>query len=62
MDFLQRVGTNHLKICLESYKKTNSQWNIEKEDHIWEHQNARFQVVLQSCGHQDSVVLTQKHT
>ena len=24
--------------------------------------HARFQVVLQSCGHQDSVVLAQKHT
>ena len=39
----------------------NSQGNIEKENHIWGH-NARFQVVLQSCGHQDSVVLAQNQT
>ena len=31
MDFLQRVGTNHLKICVESEKTPNSQGNIEKE-------------------------------
>uniref|UniRef100_A0A8C0T0Z3 RNA-directed DNA polymerase n=3 Tax=Canis lupus TaxID=9612 RepID=A0A8C0T0Z3_CANLF len=34
----------------------------KKENHIWGHHNARFQVVLQSCGHQDSVVLAQKQT
>ena len=62
MDFLQRVDTNHLKICVESENTPNSQGDIEKENHIWGHHNARFQVVLQSCGHQDSVVLTQKQT
>ena len=62
MDFLQRVGTNHLKICVESEKILNSQWNIEKENPSREHHNARFQVVLQSSGHQDSVVLAQKQT
>ena len=61
MDFLQRVGTNHLKICVESEKTPNSQ-NNEKENQSWGHHNARFQVVLQSCGHQDSVVLAQKQT
>ena len=62
MDFLQTVGTNHLKICVESEKTPSSQQNIEEEHHSWGHHNARFQVVLQSCGHQDSVVLTQKQT
>ena len=60
MDFLHRVGRNHLKICVESEKTLNSQGNIKKENHSWGHHNARFQVVLQSCGHQDSVVLAQK--
>ena len=32
MDFLQRVGTNHLKICVESEKSLNSQRNVEKEN------------------------------
>ena len=62
MDFLQRVGTNNIKICMESEKTPNSQGNIEKENHIWGHHNTRFQVVLQSCDHQDSVVLTQNQT
>ena len=62
MDFLQRVGTNYFKICVESEKTPNSQGNIKKENHSWGHHNARFQVVLQSCGHQDSVVLAQKQT
>ena len=60
MDFLQRVGTNHLKICVESEKTPNSQGNIEKENQSRGHHNAGFQVVLQSCGHQDSVVLAQQ--
>ena len=62
MDILQRVGTNHLKICVESEKTPNSQGAIEKENHSWGHHNARFQVVLQSCDHQDSVVQAQKQT
>ena len=62
MDFLQRVRTNYFKICVESEKTPNSQGNFKKENHIWGHHNARFQVVLQSCGHQDSVVLAQKQT
>ena len=62
MDFLQRVGTNHLKICVESKKTPNSQGNTKEEKHSWGHHNARFQVVLQSCDHQDSVVLAQKQT
>ena len=33
---------------------------LKKENHIWGHHNARFQVVPQSRGHQDSVVLAQK--
>ena len=62
MDFLQRVGTNNLQICVKSEKIPNSQGNIEKENQSQGHHNARFQVVLQSCGHQDSAVLAQKQT
>ena len=61
MDFLQRVGTNHLKICVESEKIPNSQGNIEKENQSQGHHNARF-FVLQSCVHQDSLVVAQKQT
>ena len=62
MDFLQGVGTNYFKICVESEKTPNSQGNFKKENRSWGHYNARFQVVPQSCGHQDSVVLAQKQT
>ena len=62
MDFLQRVRTNYFKICVEAEKTLNSQGYFKKEIHSWKHHNARFQVVLQSCGHQDSVVLAQKQT
>ena len=60
MDFLQRVGKNHFKICVESEKTSNSQRNIEKENQSLGHHNARFQVVLQSCDHQESMALAQK--
>ena len=60
MDFLQRVGTNNLKICVESEKTPNSQRIVEKENQSQGHHNAGFQVVLQSCDHQDSVVLAEK--
>ena len=63
MDFLQIIGTKHLKICVESEKTSySSQGNIEKENQSWGHHNAGFQVVQQSCDHQDSVVLAQKQT
>ena len=44
---------------MESEKTPKSQGNIKKESQSWGHHNARFQVVLQSCDHQDSVVLAQ---
>ena len=62
MNFLQRVGTNHLKISVQSEKTLNSQENTEKENQSRGHHNGGFQAVLQSCGHQDSVVLAQKKT
>ena len=62
MDFLQRVGKKNLKIFVESEKTPNSQGNFKKENHSWGHHNARFQVVIQGCGHQDSFVLAQKQT
>ena len=47
---------------MQSEKTPNSQGNIEKENQSWGLHNAGFQVALQSCGHQDSVVLAQKQT
>ena len=62
MDFLQKVGTNNPKICMEPEKTQNSQRNIEKENQGRGHHNTGFQAVLQSCDHQDTMVLAQKQT
>ena len=40
----------------------SSQNDVEKENQSWRHQNPRLQGILQSCNHQDSMVLAQKQT
>ena len=40
----------------------NRQSNPEKENQSWRHHHSRLQAVLQSCNHQDGMVLTQKQT
>ena len=47
---------------MEPEKTLNSQRNVEKENQSWWHHNARLQALLQSCNHQDSMVLAQKQT
>ena len=60
--FFQRNRTNNPKIYMESEKTSNSQRNIEKESQSWWHHNSGLQALLQSCHHQDSMVLVQKQT
>ena len=36
--------------------------NSEKENQSRRHHNPRLQAILQSCNHQDSMVLAQKQT
>ena len=59
---LHRARTNSPKICMEAEKTPNSQSNSEKESQSWRHHNSRIQAALQSCNHQDSMVLAQKQT
>ena len=47
---------------MEPEKTPKSQSNLEKQNQSWRHHNPRLQVVLQSCNHQDSMVLAQKQT
>ena len=61
-DSLQRAGTHHLKICVESERTPNGHGNGSQENHSGGQHNAGFQVALQSCAHQDSVVQAQKQT
>ena len=57
INFLYRVGTNNPKICMEPEKTLNSQRNVEKENQNGWYHNSRLQALLQSCNHQDSLVL-----
>ena len=45
---------------METQKTSNSQSNPEKEEWNWRNQPARFQTILQSYNHQDSMVLAQR--
>ena len=47
---------------MEPEKTTNSQNHPEKENQTWKHYNSGLQDVLQSCNHQDSMILAQKQT
>ena len=47
---------------MEPQKTMSSQSNPEKENQRWRHHNSGLQAVLQSCNHQDIVVLAQEQT
>ena len=47
---------------MEPEKTLNNQSNLEKDNRSWSHHNLGLQDVLQSCNHQDTMVLAQKHT
>ena len=62
ISIIHRARTNNPKICMEPEKTPNSKSNLEKENQSWRHHNPGLQAVLQSCNHQDSMVLAQKQT
>ena len=47
---------------MEPEKTLNSQSNLEKEKQSMKHPNPRLQAILQSCNHQDGMVLAQEQT
>ena len=47
---------------MKPQKAPNSQSNIEEENQSRRHHNPRLQAIVQSCNHQDSMVLAQKQT
>ena len=47
---------------MEPQQTLNSQSNVEKENQSWRHHNPGLDPVLQSCNHQDSMVLAQEQT
>ena len=44
---------------MELAKTSNNQRNIAKESQSWRHHNSGLQALLQSCHHQDSMVLAK---
>ena len=55
-----RTRTKTFTIHMETQKTLNSQSSIEKEEWSWKNQPSWLQIILQSCSHQDSMVLAQK--
>ena len=47
---------------METEKTPNSQSNLEKENQSRRHHNPRLQAILQSCNHQDSMVVAHQQT
>ena len=47
---------------MEPEKTPNSQSNLEEKNQNRRHHNPGLQTALQSCNHQDSMVLAQKQT
>ena len=57
---LHRPRTENFTIHMEAQKTLNSQSSLEKEEWSWGNQCSWLQIILQSCSHQDSMVLAQK--
>ena len=55
-----RTRTKKITIHMETQKTLNSQSSLEKEEWSWRSQNSWLQIILQSYGHQDSMVLAPK--
>ena len=55
-----RTRIKNFTIHREIQKTLNSQSSLEKEEWSWRNQPSWLQIILQSCSHQDSMVLAQK--
>jgi len=55
-----RTRTKNFRIHMETQKVPNSQSSLEKEEWSWRNQPSWLQIILQSYGHQDSMVLAKK--
>ena len=56
---LNKTRTKNFTIHMETQKTPNSQRSLEKEEWSWKNQPSWLQIILQSYGHQDSMVLAQ---
>ena len=60
ISIFHRTRTNNSKICMEPQKTLNSQSSLKKQKQSWRHHNSKFKALLQSCSHQNSMILAQK--
>ena len=60
MTFLTELKQKKITIHKETQKTPNRQSSLEKEEWSWGNQPSWLQIILQSCSHQDSMVLAQK--
>ena len=59
-DIFHRTRTTNFTIYIKTQKTPNSLSNLEKEKWSWRNQPSWLHIILQSYGHQDSMVLAQK--
>ena len=56
---LHRTRTKNFTIHMETQKTPNSQNSLEKEEWSCRNQPSWLQIILQSCSHQNSMVMAQ---
>ena len=59
-NIFHRTRTKNLKNFMEEKKTSNTQSNFEKEKQSWRNQAPSLQTIIQSCIHQNDMVLAQK--
>ena len=55
-----RTRTKNFTLHIETQKTLTSQSSLKKEEWTWKNQTSWLQIILQSCSHQNSMVLAQK--
>ena len=60
-DIFHRTRRKTLTINMETQKTPNSQNSLYKEEWNQRNQPSWLQIIRQSCSHQESMVLAQKH-
>ena len=58
--FFTELEQKKFTIHMETQKTPNNQSSLEKEEWSWRNQASWLQVILQSCSHQDRMILAQK--
>ena len=60
IDFLHRIGKNHLELYMELKESLHSQVNSKQKEHSRRHHITGLQTILQGYSNQNSMVLVPK--